>query len=66
MGRKGANALHWASRFANTTDLIDAILEMGKFDIDGGDDDRRTPLHHAISRTNREINVRYLIQLGAD
>jgi ankyrin repeat protein len=66
-GRDGENALHVASRYAETTDLIDFILETGKFDINGVDNNGWTPLHCAINETyNRDINARHLIQKGAD
>jgi ankyrin repeat protein len=65
-GENGANALHVAAADEETTDLIDAILETRKFDINGVDSDGRTPLHHAISGTNREINARHLLEKGAD
>jgi ankyrin repeat protein len=65
-GEKGANALHLASRYAKTTDLIDVILETGKFDINGGDSTGHTSLHYAIMGTRWEINVRHLIRKGAD
>jgi ankyrin repeat protein len=66
-GRDGMNALHVASRYAETTDLIDAILDTGKIDINGGDNKYgRTPLHWAIMGTNRDINARHLIRKGAD
>jgi ankyrin repeat protein len=65
-GEDGGNALHLASRYAKTTNLIDVILETGKFDINGVDIDGRTPLHYAIRGKNSSINARHLIQLGAD
>ncbi|XP_046634899.1 serine/threonine-protein phosphatase 6 regulatory ankyrin repeat subunit B-like isoform X2 [Daphnia pulicaria] len=65
-GEEGANALHLASLSAKTTDLIDAILETRKFDINGVDNDGWTPLHYAIMGTNLEINTRHLIGKGTD
>ncbi|XP_046452784.1 putative ankyrin repeat protein RF_0381 [Daphnia pulex] len=62
----GANALNFASFLAKTTDVIDAILETGKFDINGGDREGVTPLHFAIMGTNLETIARHLIQKGAD
>ena len=65
-GRK-ANALHVASRYAKTTELIDVILETGQFDINGVDNDGETPLHYAINGRNNPITIaRHLIQKGAD
>jgi ankyrin repeat protein len=65
--RKGMNALHEVSFYAKTTDLIDAILETGKFDINGVDNDGRTPLHYAINKPDPvTINARRLIKMGAD
>jgi ankyrin repeat protein len=66
LGEKGENALHWASFSAKTTDIIDAILETGKFDINGVDSDGNTPLHYAMGGTNCEKNVPHLIRKGAD
>jgi ankyrin repeat protein len=63
-GRK-ANALHVASQYAKTTELIDVILETGQFDINGVDNDGETPLHYAINGRNPTI-ARHLIQMGAD
>ncbi|EFX83083.1 hypothetical protein DAPPUDRAFT_240585 [Daphnia pulex] len=63
---KGTNALHLASLFAETTDLIDVVLESGKFDINGTDNVGSTPLHYAIMGANWEINTRHLIGKGAD
>jgi ankyrin repeat protein len=66
-GEDEMNALHLASRYTETTDLIDVILETGKFDINGVDNNGWTPLHCAINETyNSEINARHLIQKGAD
>jgi ankyrin repeat protein len=66
-GENGAKALHVAAANDKTmADLIDAILETGKFDIDGVDNDGRTPLHYAIMGTNYERNVPHLIGKGAD
>jgi ankyrin repeat protein len=65
-GEDGMNAFHVASRYAKTTDLIDVILETGKFDINGVDNDGRTPLHWAIMGTNLETIAHHLIQKGAD
>jgi ankyrin repeat protein len=65
-GKMGKEALHLASLFAKTTDLIDALLETGEFDIDGVDNHGNTPLHYAISGNNYEINVPHLIGKGAD
>jgi ankyrin repeat protein len=62
----GVNALHVAAANEKTTNVIDAILETGKFDIDRGDNIGRTPLHHAIMGTNREINARHRLEKGAD
>jgi ankyrin repeat protein len=66
-GENGANALHLAAADEETTDLIDVILETGKFDINGVDSDGRTPLHYAIERPDPvTINARRLIKMGAD
>jgi ankyrin repeat protein len=66
-GENGANALHLAAANEETTDLIDAFLETGKFDIDGVDNNGRTPLHYAIKRPNPvTINARRLIKMGAE
>jgi ankyrin repeat protein len=64
-GENGAKALHVAAANEETTELIDAFLETGKFDIDGVDNDGRTPLHYAIMG-NYERNVPHLIGKGAD
>jgi ankyrin repeat protein len=47
-GENRTNALHVAAANEKTADLIDAILETKKFDINGVDNDGNTPLHHAI------------------
>jgi ankyrin repeat protein len=66
-GENGANALHLAAANEETTELIDIILETGKFDINGVDNDGRTPLHYAIKRPKPiTINVRRLIKMGAN
>jgi ankyrin repeat protein len=65
-GENGANALHLAAADEETTDLINAFLETGEFDIDGVDNDGWTPLHYAIMGSNSITNVPHLIQLGAD
>jgi ankyrin repeat protein len=66
-GENGANALHLAAANEKTTDLIDVILETGKFDINGVDNDGRTPLHYAIKRPDPvTINARRLIKMGAN
>jgi ankyrin repeat protein len=65
-GGKGANALHLASFYAKTPDLIDALLETGKFDINGVDNDGRTALHYAVVGSNAAINAHHLIEKGAD
>ena len=62
---RDANALHVASPYAKTTELIDVILETGQFDINGVDNDGETPLHYAINGRNPTI-ARHLIQMGAD
>jgi ankyrin repeat protein len=64
-GEQGGNALHLASLNAETTDVIDVVLETEKFDIDGVDNKGRTPLYWAIATNNLET-VRHLIQKGAD
>ncbi len=61
----GINALHLASFHAKTTDLIDTILETGKFDINGTDNKGRTPLHFAMLGYNA-TSARYLLEMGAD
>jgi ankyrin repeat protein len=63
---KGINALHVASKYANTTDFVDVLLETGAFDINASDNDGDTPLHYAINGTNPTIICRHLIQKGAD
>jgi ankyrin repeat protein len=65
-GENGANLLHLTSFHAKTTKLIDVILEKGKFDINGVDNDGRTPLHHALQGINPTINTAHLLQKGAD
>jgi ankyrin repeat protein len=66
-GENGANALHLAAAGEETTDLIDVILETGKFDINGVDNDGKTPLHYAIKRPKPiTINSRRLIKMGAN
>ncbi|XP_046643226.1 serine/threonine-protein phosphatase 6 regulatory ankyrin repeat subunit A-like [Daphnia pulicaria] len=65
-GKYGKNALHLASRYAKTTVVIDAILETGKFDINGVDNRGWTPLHLAILGSNAVKNARHLIGKGAD
>jgi ankyrin repeat protein len=65
-GENGENALHLASFLAKTTDLIDAILETGEFDINGVDNHENTTLHYAIMGSNAVTNARHLIGKGAD
>jgi ankyrin repeat protein len=65
-GEMGENALQLASFHAETTDVIDIILETEKFDINGVDNDGDTPLHYAIMGYNSAKNAPHLIQLGAD
>jgi ankyrin repeat protein len=66
-GENGANALHLAAANEKTADLIDAILETVKFDINGVDINGRTPLHYAMKRPDPVlINARRLIEMGAD
>jgi ankyrin repeat protein len=65
-GEDGANALHVAAANEKTTEFIDAILETGKFDINGVDGNGWTPLHHAIMGSCSTKIVPHLIQLGAD
>ncbi|XP_046643175.1 serine/threonine-protein phosphatase 6 regulatory ankyrin repeat subunit B-like [Daphnia pulicaria] len=71
-GEDGNNALHLASLKAKTTDIIDAILETGKFDINGVDNKGDTCLHLAIKLRrklfgiNPDIKTRHLIRKGAD
>ncbi len=66
-GENGAKALHLTAADEETTELIDIILETGKFDINGVDNDGRTPLHYAIERPGPvTINARRLIKMGAD
>jgi ankyrin repeat protein len=55
-----------ASFHAKTTDLIDAIPETGKIDINGVDNNGVTPLHYAIIGSNPKIIVPHLLQKGAD
>jgi ankyrin repeat protein len=67
----GATPLHLAAETEyysyKNTDLIDIILETGKCNINGVDNDGRTPLHYAIGRYYpATINVRHLIKMGAD
>ncbi len=64
-GEMGTNALHMASCFAKTTELIDVVLETGIFDINGVDNNGSPPLHWAIATNILEI-VRHLIRKGAD
>jgi ankyrin repeat protein len=66
-GEDGMNALHVASLYAETTDLIDVILETGKLDINGVDNNGWTPLHWAINKTSySKVNAGHLIRKGAD
>ncbi|XP_046649305.1 ankyrin-3-like [Daphnia pulicaria] len=65
-GENGTNALHVAAAYAKTTDVIDAILETGTFDINGVDNDGDTPLHYAIMGSNSARNAPHLIRLGAN
>jgi ankyrin repeat protein len=65
-GEKGTNALHMASNYAKTTELIDVVRETGEFDINGVDNNGWTALHYAIGGTNYVINARYLLEKGAD
>ncbi|XP_046635844.1 poly [ADP-ribose] polymerase tankyrase-1-like [Daphnia pulicaria] len=60
------NALHLASIYAKTTDLIDEVLRKGEFDINGVDNDGNTPLHYAIEGMNPAIIIPHLILKGAD
>jgi ankyrin repeat protein len=55
-----------ASFHAKTTDLIDAIPETGKIDINGVDNNGVTPLHYAIIGPNPTIIVPHLLQKGAN
>nr|CAH0103688.1 unnamed protein product [Daphnia galeata] len=52
----GENALHVAAKWAKTTEMIDAIHENGKFDINGVDNKGYTPLHYALLGTNPTID----------
>ena len=63
---KGINALNVASKYANTTDVVDVLLETGAFDINGSENDGDTPLHYTILGTNPTIICRHWIQKGAD
>jgi ankyrin repeat protein len=63
---KGINALHVASKYANTTVFIDVLLETGAFYINASDNDGDTPLHYEILGTNPTIICRHLIQKGAE
>jgi ankyrin repeat protein len=65
-GENGTNALHVTAADAKTTDLIDVIVETGKFDINGIDNNGLTPLHHAMNGSVSTTNVPRLIQLGAN
>jgi ankyrin repeat protein len=66
-GGNGANALHLAAADEKAAEFIDVILETGKFDINGVDNDGRTPLHYAIKRPKPiTINSRRLIKMGAN
>ncbi len=67
-GKFGANALHVASLEAKTTNVIDAILETGNFNINGFDNNGWTPLHYAIKRPDpvNTIIFRRLIGMGAN
>ncbi|XP_046654818.1 ankyrin-1-like [Daphnia pulicaria] len=66
-GDNGANALHLAAADEKAAEFIDVILETGKFDINGVDNDGRTPLHYAIKRPKPiTINSRRLIKMGAN
>jgi ankyrin repeat protein len=65
-GENRTNALHVTAAYAKTTDLIDVIVETGKFNIKGVDNDGLTPLHHAIIGSFSKKNVPHLIKLGAD
>ncbi len=65
-GKEKRNALHLASFCAKATDLIDFILEIGKFDINGAVNRGATPIHYAIAGSNAATNARYLLEKGAD
>jgi ankyrin repeat protein len=65
-GEYEMNALHVASLSAKTTEILDVILETGKFDINGLDNNGWTPLHCAIIGSNAVTNARYLLEKGAD
>jgi ankyrin repeat protein len=65
-GESGMNLLHVVSFDAKTTDVIDAVLETGEFDINGGDNDGQTPLRYAMKGKNPTIIVAHLLQKGAD
>jgi ankyrin repeat protein len=66
-GDNGENALHLAAADEKAAEFIDVILETGKFDINGVDNDGRTPLHYAIKRPKPiTINSRRLIKMGAN
>ncbi|XP_046451149.1 serine/threonine-protein phosphatase 6 regulatory ankyrin repeat subunit B-like [Daphnia pulex] len=64
-GEGGWNALHKASTVAKTTDILDVILETGKFDINYRDEEGRTALHFALNAKNM-TTARYLLENGAD
>ncbi len=68
--KNGATLFHLVVQsddYYKTTELIDIILETGKFNINAADNDGRTPLHYAIASFDSvTIIIRRLIQLGAD
>jgi ankyrin repeat protein len=65
-GENGMNLLHVVSFSAKTTDVIDAVLETGEFDINGINNDGNTPLYYAMLGKNPTIIVAHLLQKGAD
>ncbi|XP_046651126.1 serine/threonine-protein phosphatase 6 regulatory ankyrin repeat subunit B-like [Daphnia pulicaria] len=64
-GAEGWNALHAASIDAKTTEILDVILETGKFDINGGDVSGKTAVYLAIVAKNM-TTARHLLTKGAD
>ncbi|XP_046644986.1 ankyrin-1-like, partial [Daphnia pulicaria] len=63
--RNGATPLHVAAYCADTTDVLDLILEKEKVDINRRDKNGQTALHYAV-RGYRVYNVDYLLENGAN
>ena len=62
--RFGMNAILWACHDGHL-DIVKLLLEDGRSSIDSIDEEKWTPLHHAIMRNNVDIAL-YLISKGAN